>query len=70
MNENDLENLNFLLSTSAEGLQEWFKVADADDLLYAEELLQQYVLANLDYLVDKSDLSEAKNYLKKFTTGV
>lgn len=66
MNERDIENLNFLLSVSPAGLSLWFQAADYDDLRYAEDLLQQYVLANIDEEVEKSDLSDAKNYLKKF----
>lgn len=70
MTERDIENLNFLLSVSPEGMALWFQSANYDDLVYAEELLQQYVIANVDVMVDKSDLTEAKNYLKKFTSGV
>lgn len=41
-NEWDRDNLNFLLNVKDKELQEWYKQADADDLMYAQELLGAY----------------------------
>ena len=43
-NEWDRDNLNFLLNTKDDELKEWQKQADADDLVYAQELLAAYSL--------------------------
>jgi hypothetical protein len=39
MNDWDRDNLNFLLFTKGEDFEAWYAQADADDLLYARELL-------------------------------
>jgi len=41
-NEWDRDNLNFLLSTDDACLKHWHAQADADDLVYAQELLAAY----------------------------
>lgn len=41
-NEWDRDNLKFLLNSNDECLQDWYKQADADDLMYAQELLNAY----------------------------
>ncbi len=41
-NEWDRDNLNFLLNTDDEVLKDWHAQADADDLVYARELLDAY----------------------------
>jgi hypothetical protein len=41
-NEWDRDNLNFLLNTDDEVLKDWHAQADADDLVYAQELLAAY----------------------------
>jgi hypothetical protein len=41
-NEWDRDNLNFLLNTNEECLLDWHAQADADDLVYAQELLAAY----------------------------
>ena len=43
-NEWDRDNLNFLLNTKDEELKAWHAQADADDLVYAQELLASYSL--------------------------
>lgn len=42
MTEHDRDNLNFLLKASEEGFKEWYENASADDLAYANELLEQF----------------------------
>ena len=44
LDDNDLNNLEFLLTASAEGYREWQSQADDDDLDYAMELLIEYNL--------------------------
>jgi hypothetical protein len=41
-NEWDRDNLMFLLTSNDEVLADWYKQADADDLMYAQELLAGY----------------------------
>ena len=41
-NEWDRDNLNFLLNTDDDCLKHWHAQADADDLVYAQELLAAY----------------------------
>ncbi len=41
-NEWDRDNLNFLLNSDDECLKDWHAQADADDLVYAQELLAAY----------------------------
>jgi hypothetical protein len=38
----DRDNLNFLLNTDESCLKDWHAQADADDLVYARELLDAY----------------------------
>ena len=38
----DRDNLNFLLNSNDEAMKDWYAQADADDLLYAQELLSAY----------------------------
>jgi len=42
MTEHDRDNLNFLLKASEEGFKEWYENASADDLAYANELLEEF----------------------------
>ena len=41
-NEWDRDNLNFLLNTDDACLKDWHAQVDADDLVYAQELLAAY----------------------------
>lgn len=41
-NEWDRDNLNFLLNIDDECMKDWYAQADADDLAYAQELLDAY----------------------------
>lgn len=42
MNDYDKNNLNFLLNAEAEILKDWAAKMEADDILYAQELLGQF----------------------------
>jgi len=42
MNNEDANNLDFLLSVSDEVLRDWYDQASEDDIEYACELLQAY----------------------------
>jgi hypothetical protein len=42
MTEYDRNNLNFLLSIDATTLHDWYTTSSADDIKYAEELLDIY----------------------------
>ena len=42
MNEHDLGNLEFLRNLSDAGLMAWFEQASEDDVVYAQELLNQW----------------------------
>ena len=41
-NEWDRDNLNFLIGSDESCLKDWHAQADADDLVYAQELLAAY----------------------------
>jgi hypothetical protein len=41
-NQWDRDNLHFLLNTGDEAMADWYAQADADDLVYAQELLDAY----------------------------
>lgn len=43
-NDWDRDNLMFLLTSPESVLKEWYAQADADDLLYAQELINAYRL--------------------------
>lgn len=44
MNDWDRDNLNFLLNTKGEDFEAFWAQADADDKVYAQELLDAYSL--------------------------
>ncbi len=44
MNEHDRQNLNFLLTASPEVIADWYSKTDADDHVYAQELLAMAAL--------------------------
>jgi hypothetical protein len=65
MNEHDLENLTFLLTSTREVLADWYYSIDADDLEYARTILN----VAQDYFSDdavKIDTTQSKQVLKKF----
>jgi len=70
MNDHDRDNLNFLLSVTAEGFEAWLNQADDDDVNYALELLKMRKSEILVKLMDASDnvedTSKANQALKKF----
>jgi len=42
MNQHDRDNLNFLLSASADVIRDWFRQVEADDIEYAWSLLEAH----------------------------
>lgn len=65
MNEEDLNNLAFLLLTPSEELKYWYASIDSDDLDYARSLLE---IAQ-DYFSDDArelDTTQAQQFLKRF----
>jgi hypothetical protein len=75
-NEHDRNNLLFLLGASPDVFLDWALQADEDDIAYARELLDAYVLeASYEYeeseielkLMSLEEFSEAKEILNKFT---
>jgi hypothetical protein len=74
MNEHDFQNLRFLLLSPPEVLADWYKTVDEDDHEYAMEILQAACLSDVieilnekEQLMEDLDLSQAQNYLSKFT---
>lgn len=69
MSENDLNNLNFLMSVSDEGFKLWFDQADDEDIQYAFNLIQEYraklIEVEIERRLENSDFSEAKTILEK-----
>jgi TPR repeat protein len=65
MNDEDLENLAFLLLTPTEELKHWYAAVDSQDLDYAKSLLE---IAQ-DYFSDDAreiDTTQARQFLKRF----
>lgn len=73
MNEHDNKNLQFLLDTPLEEIQEWFQTIPLDDLTYATELLKEHrirltmeILKLQDEVDDTSEADEVvKNIMLK-----
>lgn len=42
MNQHDRDNLNFLMTAADSVLREWYSSASEEDLIYAQELLDEY----------------------------
>jgi hypothetical protein len=72
MDENDRNNLNFLMSVSQKGLQEWYKQASEDDIQYALELMNWFQdeldEEALESKLLTSDFKESKQILERFKT--
>jgi hypothetical protein len=66
LDDNDLHNLEFLLTASVEGYREWQAQADDDDLDYAMELLIEYNLLIQEALCEVP-FTQARKLLKSFT---
>lgn len=70
MNDNDRDNLNFLLTVSSEVFEDWFDQADKDDVDYALELLAirkaELDLKELEFADDVEDTTRANQVLRKF----
>lgn len=66
MNQQDRDNLDFLLSASPEVIEDWYEKMDADDILYAFELLEQAGAELVEVQLEGSDFSDAKTILSKF----
>lgn len=66
MNAHDLSNLNFLLTASPEVIEDWYEKMDADDILYAFELLEQAGAQLVEAQLEGSDFPDAKIILSKF----
>ena len=70
MNDNDRDNLNFLLTVSTEVFEDWFDQADKDDVDYALELLAirkaELDLKELEFADDVEDTTRANQVLRKF----
>lgn len=70
MSENDLNNLNFLMSVSDDGFKAWFDQANDEDIQYAFDLIQEYrdklIEIEVERKLENSDFSETKTILEKF----
>ena len=58
MNKHDLQNLNFIMSLSDEGFDEWIMGINDDDINYAIELIQyrrEQLAVEASDLIDLSD---------------
>ena len=67
MNDHDRDNLNFLMTVSPETLADWWGQVDADDRVYAFDLLNR-ARTELAMSTDTvTDVSQAADILMKFT---
>jgi len=72
-NEWDRDNLMFLLTSDDDVLQDWHNQADADDLVYAQELFDSYAeelrlrseLILVEDKMEKTGFSDALEIIKK-----
>jgi len=67
MNDNDKNNLVFLMNLSPQAFREWFAQASMDDIDYAEELIAQAQILAIDARVAQlPQYREAEEVLKPF----
>lgn len=69
MNKHDLSNIEFILTRTPEQLMKWWDTLSLDDQEYAVSIVNQYreELEAIAFYDNKDiDVSDAKNYLKKF----
>jgi len=70
MNDEDRNNLNFLLTVSPEVFEDWFDQADEDDVDYALELFAkrktELALKELEFSDVIEDITQANQVLRKF----
>jgi hypothetical protein len=66
LDENDHNNIKFLLNAKPEVIQDWLHHVDEDDLDYALDLLQMLQLRIIDICAEK-DTSEAQKALSKYS---
>jgi len=66
LTDRDVKNLNFLVNASDEVLRDWMNHVDADDIDYAQELLEMLKHRILDIAAEHSDLSETKQILARY----
>lgn len=79
MNKRDTANLNFIMNSSEETLDEWYQHCSDDDLAYAKELMttygQELAAKQTRAMIAVMDLEEPEmidevtlNYLRRFTS--
>ena len=67
MNDNDKNNLVFLMNLSPQAFREWFAQASMDDIDYAEELITQAQILAVDARVAQlPQYKEAEEVLKPY----
>jgi len=69
MNDRDINNIHYILSRTPEELMVWWETLSQDDQSYAVEIVKKYkeeLESIASYDDEKIDVTEAKNYLKKF----
>jgi hypothetical protein len=67
MNDNDKNNLVFLMNLSPPAFREWFAQASMDDIDYAEELITQAQILAIDARVAQlPQYKEAEEVLKPY----
>jgi hypothetical protein len=67
MNDNDKNNLVFLMNLSPQAFREWFAQASMDDIDYAEELITQAQILAIDARVAQlPQYKEAEEVLKPY----
>lgn len=79
MNEHDFQNLRFILLADDDVLADWYETIDDDDREYALELLEAACMKDVIEILEEKEqimleegsfeLTEAKEYLSKFTMG-
>jgi deoxyribodipyrimidine photolyase-like uncharacterized protein len=67
MNDNDKNNLVFLMNLSPQAFRDWFAQASIDDIDYAEELITQAQILAVDARVAQlPQYKEAEEVLKPY----
>lgn len=66
MNQYDRDNLNFLLNSTPEIIQDWYESVGEDDIMYAFELLEMAREELIEMQIADSDLSDAKAIILKY----
>ena len=66
MNQQDRDNLDFLLNATPEVIRDWYNTMDDDDIVYAFELLELAKEELIEQQMAGTDLSDVRALILKY----